>query len=122
MSVSFESVAPRHHLEFGTDSVRNRNYRTHFKRKRRQHRTEFMQRQRIVAIHQQISTPIAHAYHEELNLEIGGSLPLTENLEDPRLGLFVFGGRTLRAFVPRDHVLHLSSGKRVEIEFFFKKV
>jgi len=67
---------------------------------------KFMERQWVVAIHQQISSPIAHAYHEELDLKIGGRLPLPKNLEDSRLSLLVFGGRTLWAFVPADHVLH----------------
>ena len=106
MSLDFESVAPSHDFEFGTDGVPDRNYGTHLEGEGRQHRTKFMERQWVVAIHQQISSPIAHAYHEELDLKIGGRLPLPKNLEDSRLSLLVFGGRTLWAFGPANHVLH----------------
>src|SRR5437763_440701 len=106
MSLDFEPVAPSHDFEFGTDGVRDRNHGAHLKGEGRQHRTKFMKRQWVVAIHQQISSPIAHAYHEELDLEIGRGLPLPKNLKNSRLSLFIFGGRTLWAFVPADDVLH----------------
>jgi hypothetical protein len=46
--------------------------------------------QRLIAIHQHIPTPIAHPHHEQLDLEIGGRLPLSENLQYPLLGILVF--------------------------------
>src|SRR5260370_19429482 len=105
-SLDFESVAPSHDFEFGTDGVRDRNYGTHLEGEGRQHRTKFMERQCVVAIHQQVSSPIANAYHEKLDLKIGGRLLLPKNLEDSRLSLLVFPGPTLWAFVPAGHVLH----------------
>jgi hypothetical protein len=68
-----------------------------------------MNGQRIVALGQHISTPIANSYHEQLDLEIVGRLPLSENLQYPLLGILVLDSRSLRPFEPADHVLHLNS-------------
>src|SRR4051812_10657666 len=53
-----------------------------------------------------MSTPLSDSYHEEVDLEIGGRLPLPEHFEDSLLGTLVLQGRTLRALEPADHVLH----------------
>ena len=37
-----------------------------------------MNRQRIVAVQQHISTPVAYSYNKQLDLEIVGRLPLSE--------------------------------------------
>src|SRR5439155_10306934 len=74
--------------------------------KRRQHRAELVNRQRIFAVQQHISTSVAYSYNEELDLEIVRRLPLSENLQYPLLGILVLHRRSLRTFEPADHVLH----------------
>src|SRR3989442_15348805 len=54
-------------------------------------------------------TPLAHTHYEELDLEVGWRLPLTKHIKDSLLGILVLHRRTLRAFEPADHVLHLAS-------------
>src|SRR6266851_7765944 len=49
---------------------------------------------------------ITHSYDEQLDLEIVGRLPLSENLQYPLLGILVLHRRPLRTFGPADHVLH----------------
>jgi hypothetical protein len=66
-------------------------------------------RQRIVAVHQQIPAPVAYPYYEELDLKIGWGLPLSKHLKDSLLSILVLRRRTLRAFVSADHVFHLIS-------------
>src|SRR5438874_10122280 len=72
-------------------------------------------------------TPLADSYHEEVDLEISGCLPLTEHLEDSLLGILVLHGRALRAFGPADHVLHWhsprlsrSSGSMIAVNSFLR--
>jgi hypothetical protein len=45
--------------------------------------------ERVVAFHQHIAAPVAHADHERVDLEIGWRLPWTEDLQDPLLCIFV---------------------------------
>jgi hypothetical protein len=45
---------------------------------------------RIVAIHQHMPTPLAHAHNEQLDLEIGGRLPLKEKTSSARFWLFSY--------------------------------
>src|SRR5713226_5094508 len=52
---------------------------------------------------------IAHPHYEELDLKIGGCLPLPKYLKDSPLSILVLRRRTLRPFVPADHVFHLIS-------------
>jgi hypothetical protein len=66
-------------------------------------------RQRIVAVHQQVPASIAHTNHEELDLEIRWRLPLTKYLQDSLLRILVLRRRTLRAFIPTDDVFPLIS-------------
>src|SRR5208282_2758339 len=108
-SLARQSVALGHHFEFRPDCVRDGNYRTCLHRKCREHRTKLVNRQRIVAVHQQVPAPIAHTNHEELDLEIRWRLPLTKYLQDSLLRILVLRRRTLRAFIPTDHVFHLIS-------------
>ena len=48
-----------------------------------------MHGQRIVALHQHMAAPLAHAYHEHFDFEIGRGLPLRENFENSLLGILV---------------------------------
>src|SRR5271155_4894041 len=106
MLLALYSVAPGHHFKFSPDCVLYGNYGTRLELKRREHRAELVNRQRIVAVHQQIAAPIAYTNHEELDFEIRGGLPLAKHLQDSLLGVFVLQRGALRAFVPTDHVLH----------------
>src|SRR2546427_2574640 len=105
-SVAFQSVSPGNYLEFAADGFLDRNDGSRLEYKSRKHRTKLVNGHRIVAIYEHMPTPLADSYHEEVDLEIGGRLPLTENLKDSLLGILVFDWRTLRAFEPADHVLH----------------
>src|SRR6266571_1223961 len=109
MSFALQSVAPSHYFEFGADRVLDGNYGACLHFKCREHRAKLVNRQRIVAVHQQMPTPLAHTHYEELDLKIGWRLPLTKHLKDSLLGILVLRRRTLRAFEPADHVLHLIS-------------
>src|SRR5205814_4509235 len=62
--------------------------------------------ERIVTFHQHIPAPITDADDERLDLEIRGRFPRAEYLQNSLLCIFVLDGRTLRTFVPSDHVLH----------------
>lgn len=59
------------------------------------------ERPRIVAVHQQVPTPLAHSHNKQLDLEIGGRLPLSENLQYPLLDILVLRRRSLRTFAQR---------------------
>jgi hypothetical protein len=105
-SFAIQPIAPRHHFEFGPNRVLYRNYGARLELECRKHRAELVNRERIVAIDQQISVPIASTNHEELDFEIRCSLPLAKHFKDSFLCVFVLDRGTLRAFVPTDHVLH----------------
>src|SRR5258708_20711992 len=95
--------------EFAADGFLDRNDGMHLEYESGKHRTEFVNGHRVVTFHQHVPTPLADSDHEELDLEIGGRLPLTEYLKDSLLGILVFDGRTLRTLEPADHVLHWNS-------------
>src|SRR5712691_1248309 len=107
--LALQSVAPSHYFEFDPDCVLHGNDGACLHFKCRQHRAKLVDRQRIVAVHQQMPAPIAHPHYEELDLKIGGCLPLPKHLKDSRLSILVLRRRTLRPFVPADHVFHLIS-------------
>src|SRR5215216_5902883 len=92
MSRALQSIAPVNRFQFHPDSVHDRNHGSRLEYKSRQHRAELVNRQRIVAIQHHVPTPVTHAYNEQLNLEIVGRLPLSENLQYPLLGILVFYG------------------------------
>jgi len=94
MSLAFQSVAPGDYFEFTPDCVLDGDYGVHLEYKGREHRAKLVNRQRIVAFHQHMTTPLAHTYDEKLDLEIGWRLPLTKHLEDPLLGILILYGRT----------------------------
>src|SRR5437660_6699101 len=106
MSFALQSVAPSHYFEFGADRVLDGNYGACLHFKCREHRAKLVNRQRIIAVHQHMPTPLAHSHYEELDLEVGWRLPLTKHIKDSLLGILVLHRRTLRAFEPADHVLH----------------
>ncbi len=66
----------------------------------REFRATLVNRERIVAVHQHMPAPLAHANHEKLDLEIGRRLPLAKHLEDSFLGVLILYRRTLRPFEP----------------------
>src|SRR5437762_7227430 len=106
MSLAFESIAPGNRFEFDPDSLLDGNYGSCLEYKSRPGRAYLVNGCRIIAVHQHMPTPLAHAHHEQLDLEIGGRLPLSENFQYSLLGILVFHGRTLRTFEPTDHVFH----------------
>src|SRR5712692_2489715 len=109
MSLALQAVAPSDYFEFGPDCVLDGNYGACLHFKCREHRAKLVNHQRIVAVHQQMPTPLAHTHYEELDLKIGWRLPLTKHLKDSLLRILVLRRRTLRAFEPADHVFHLIS-------------
>src|SRR5947207_10210489 len=98
MSLPFESIAPGNRLEFDPDSVLDGNHGPRLEYKRRPGRANLVNGRRILAVHQHVPTPLAHSHHEQLDLEIGGRLPLSENLQYPLLGILIFQRGSLRTF------------------------
>src|SRR2546422_11734859 len=96
MLLAFEPITKGNRFLFYADSVHDGNHGARLEHKRRQHRAELVHRQRIVAIQHHVPAPVTHSDHEQLDLEIGGRLPLRENLQNPLLGILVFDGGTLR--------------------------
>src|SRR6266545_3156633 len=106
ISLGFEPITEGHCFEFDPDRVHNRNHRPCLELESRQHRAELVNRQRVVAVQQHIPAPVAHPYDEHFDLKMIGSLPLSENLQNALLSVLVLHRRSLRTFVPTDHVLH----------------
>jgi hypothetical protein len=88
-SFLFESVAKANRFEFDPDGVLDWNDRACLEYESRKHRAELVNGRRIVAVKQHISTPVTHSYHERLNLEIVGRLPLCEDFQYALLRIFV---------------------------------
>src|SRR5438874_4642394 len=107
MLLAFEPITKCNRFKLHSDSIHNGNHWPCFEYKCRQHRAELVNCQRIVAVQQHIATPVTHSYDEQLDLEIVRRLPLSENLQDPFLGILILDRRALRTFEPADHVLHL---------------
>src|SRR5579872_7151232 len=105
-SGEFEALAPVDHLELDPDRIGDRDHRPCLELESGQHRAEFMDGCRVVAIRQHVSAPVADPADEHLDLEIGRRLPAAEHVEDPLLGILIVGRRALRALVPADHPLH----------------
>src|SRR5205809_3603986 len=106
MSLAFEAIAPGDRFEFDPDSVLDGNHGSCLEYKSRPGRAYLVNGRRIVAVHQHMPTPLAHSHNEHLDLEIGGRLPLSENLQYSLLGILVFRRRSLRTFEPANHVFH----------------
>src|SRR5581483_4512842 len=78
----FQPVAKGHGLEFYANGVGDRNHGMHGELKGRQHRAKLVHREWIVAVHEHMSAPIAHADDEHLDFEIVGRLPLAKDVQD----------------------------------------
>jgi hypothetical protein len=78
MSLAFQSVAPGDCFEFDPDCVLDGNYGARPEFKCGERRAKLVNRQRIVAVHQHMPTPLAHTHYKKLDLEIGWRLPLTK--------------------------------------------
>lgn len=94
MSAAFQSIAPGDSFEFDPDCVLDGNHGSRLEFESRVGRAELVNGQRIVAVHQHVPTPFAHSHYEQLDLEAGGRLPLTEHLKYPLLGILVLRRRT----------------------------
>jgi hypothetical protein len=92
VSLPGETVTKSDGFEFNPNGVRDGDYGARFEHKRRQHRAEFVDSGRVIAIQHHISTPITHSNDEQLDLEIGGGLPLGENFQNALLGILVLDG------------------------------
>ena len=64
---------------------------------------ELVNRYRIIAVEQLITTPVTHANHEQLNLEVARCLPSRETSRI-RFCEFSYSIGTLRTFRPCQHV------------------
>src|SRR6266576_4713946 len=109
MLLALYSIMKGNRFKLHPDSVHDGNHWSCFEYKRRESRTELVNGQRIIAVHQHIPTPIAYPHHEQLDLEIVGGFPLSENLQYSLLGILVFHWRSLRTFEPADHIFHCYS-------------
>src|SRR5262245_20312594 len=85
MSFFGKAITKGNGFEFDAHSVRDWNYGARLEYKRGEHGAELVDRGRIVAIQHHIATPVTHSDDEQLDLEIGWSLPLRENLQNPLL-------------------------------------
>ena len=100
MSLAFDSIAPGNRFQFDPDSVLDGNHGPCLELKGMPGRAYLVNGGRIVAVDQHMSTLLAHSHHEHLDLEIGGRLPLGENLQNPLLGILVLPRRSLRTLEP----------------------
>ena len=78
--LAFEPITECDRFKFDPDCVVDRNDRPRLEYEGGQHRTEFVNRCRFIAVNQHVSAPIADADYEHLDLEIPGCLPLREDL------------------------------------------
>ena len=84
-----EAITKGDGFEFDAHSVRDWNHWARLEYKRGEHRAELVDRGGIIAIQHHIATPVTHSDDEQLDLEIGWSLPLSENLQNALLGILV---------------------------------
>ena len=91
-SISFfgEAITKGDGFELHAHSVGDGNHRARLENKRREHRAELVDQGGIVAIQHHIAAPVTHPDDEQFDLEIGGSLPLSEDLQNALLGILVF--------------------------------
>src|SRR5205823_10001875 len=98
ISLAFQSVAPGDRFLFDPDGVFDGDHGSCLEFKSRPGRADLVNCDWIVAIDQHMPAPLAHAHHEQLDLEIGRRLPLSEYLQYPLLGILVLRRRSLRTF------------------------
>src|SRR3989304_3741588 len=102
MLLAFEPITKGNRLKLHPDSVHDGNHRSCLEYKSREGRAELVNGQRIIAVHQHMPTPLTYTHNEQLDLEIVGRLPLSENLQYPLLGVLVLHRRSLRTFERTD--------------------
>ena len=68
--MALEGISKCDGFQLDPDGIHDRNHGPRFEHKSGQHRAEFVHGQRIVAIQQHISAPVAHSNDEHLDLEI----------------------------------------------------
>jgi hypothetical protein len=69
MSAVFQPIAPGDGFEFDADGLLDCNHESCLDFKSRQRRAELVNGQRIVAVHQQVPTPLAHSHNVRLMIE-----------------------------------------------------
>src|SRR4051812_31697839 len=89
-SLAFDTITKGNRFKLYPDRVHDGNNGSRLEFKSRQHRAELVNRQRIVAIQHHVPTPVTHSDNEQLDLETGGRLPLSENLQYTLLRILVF--------------------------------
>ncbi len=90
MSLFGEPITKGNGFEFDAHRVRDGNHWARLENKCGKHGAELVDRRGIIAIQHHIATPVTHSDDEQLDLEIGWSLPLSENLQNALLGILVF--------------------------------
>src|SRR5206468_13107241 len=71
-----------------------------------QHRGELVYFNRVIAIGEHVAAPISNPNYEHLDVEGGWFFPFAKHIENSLLRPLILHCRTLRAFVPGDHVFH----------------
>src|ERR1700726_2063120 len=94
-SVDFQTIAPGHDFKFAAPRVLDRNNRPRLEFESREHGTELVHGDRIVAIRQHVAAPVAYPDNEQLDLEVGGRFPTAKYVKDPLLTILILDGRPL---------------------------
>lgn len=76
-SLAVQSVAPGNCFAFDPDRIFDGNDGVRGELKLGKHRAKLVNRQGIVALHQQMPAPVADAHDEKLDVEIGWRFPVT---------------------------------------------
>src|SRR5437588_258505 len=103
---AYNFVAPGHDLELAPNRVLDGNDRPSLEFKGWQHRGELVHFNGVIAIGQHVAAPIANPNYEHLYVETGWFFPFAKHVENSLLRPLVLDCRTLRAFIPGDHVFH----------------
>lgn len=89
MSLLVETIPKGNGFKFDAHSVCDRNYRARFEYKCGKHEAKTCEHRWDHRNQSSYNTPITHPDNEQLDLEIGGGLPLSENLQNALLGILV---------------------------------
>ena len=92
-SPELQLVAPVHDFKFSANSVFDRHGGPNLKPECWQHRTELVNLHYVVTFGQHIAAPVTHADHETFDFEIGRLFPLSKNVKNASLGLFILDRR-----------------------------
>src|SRR4051794_21462732 len=101
-----QPITKRHRFLLHSHSVLDGDNGSCLKHECRQHRAKLVNSRWLITLQQHVTAPVAHSNDEQLDLEVGGRLPLSEYLQNPLLRVLVFHRRTLWAFGPGEHVFH----------------